>query len=560
MIGSVSSHEKSLSVPAVVAKVRPSVVTILTRGVPATPTQAQSGSGSGVIIDESGYILTNNHLVAGIKSLVVGLSTGRLTPGRVVARDFLLDLALVKITATDLVPATLSPSPVLEIGESVVAIGNPLALKGGSTVTVGVVSAVDRSVLTPDGETLYDLIQTDAAINPGNSGGPLVDLSGHVIGINVAIAPSAQAISYAISMEAIYPHIQSMIVRGSVLRPELGFTPVTITASIMASFGLEGDRGVLALNVEPRGPVAVGGVREWRHHYRRGATSDLQSRGLLALPPTVRRPADPTTGHSKKERPVHDLASESLAVKGCPMSHADGPHQGHDYPGEGKSLSRHLPHKWVRSSGFPNRSPMPRHGHFRNNYRKNGLRRDKGMCCCSLSTRRSIPWAVAPNRHIGTAGRGPPPDRRQPPVGRSRRFDYLPWTGTGRGLSDSQAVTLLLRAEEYVRKLEEVLIHTLSRWGIEGYRLEKKPGVGYVGIMLMRRLPRSESGSIMGSRFTDLRSTSTWIYPLFPISCPAAWHSATSHPWQRSGSPPCRLQSSRNRWRRNSREYSTFNG
>ena len=257
----VPSHEKSLSVPAVVAKVRPSVVTILTRGVPATPAQAQSGSGSGVIIDESGYILTNNHLVAGIKSLVVGLSTGRLTPGRVVARDFLLDLALVKITATDLVPATLNPSPVLEIGESVVAIGNPLALKGGSTVTVGVVSAIDRSVLTPDSETLYDLIQTDAAINPGSSGGPLVDLSGHVIGINVAIAPSAQAISYAISMEAIYPHIQSMIVRGSVLRPDLGFTPVTITASIMASFGLEGDRGVLALNVEPAGSSAVGGLQ-----------------------------------------------------------------------------------------------------------------------------------------------------------------------------------------------------------------------------------------------------------------------------------------------------------
>lgn len=260
-IGSVPSHEKSLSVPAVVAKVRPSVVTILTRGVPATPTQAQSGSGSGVIIDESGYILTNNHLVAGIKSLVVGLSTGRLTPGRVVARDFLLDLTLVKITATDLVPATLSPSPVLEIGESVVAIGNPLALKGGSTVTVGVVSAIDRSVLTPDGETLYDLIQTDAAINPGNSGGPLVDLPGHVIGINVAIAPSAQAISYAISLEAIYPNIQSMIVRGSVLRPDLGFTPVTITASIMASFGLEGDHGVLALNVEPGGLAAVGGLQ-----------------------------------------------------------------------------------------------------------------------------------------------------------------------------------------------------------------------------------------------------------------------------------------------------------
>lgn len=257
----VASTDKTLSVPAVVAKVRPSVVTILTRGVPPGPSQNQSGSGSGVIIDDSGYILTNNHLVTGIKSIVVGLSTGRLTPGRVVARDFLLDLALVKINAQDLIPAELSPRPDLEIGESVVAIGNPLALKGGSTVTVGVVSALDRSVLTPDGETLYDLIQTDAAINPGNSGGPLVDLSGHVIGINVIIAPSAQAISYALSMEAIYPHIQSMMVRGSIYRPDLGFTPVTITPSVMASFGLEGDRGVLALQVDVAKPAGIGGLQ-----------------------------------------------------------------------------------------------------------------------------------------------------------------------------------------------------------------------------------------------------------------------------------------------------------
>jgi S1-C subfamily serine protease len=259
--GAVTTQDKTLSVPAVVAKVRPSVVTILTRGIPATPSQAQSGSGSGVIIDANGYILTNNHLVTGVKSIVVGLSTGRLTPGRVVARDFLLDLALVKINAQDLVPATLSPSPELEIGESIVAIGNPLALKGGSTVTVGVVSALDRSVLTPDGETLYDLIQTDAAINPGNSGGPLVDLSGRVIGINVAIAPSAQAISYAISMDAIYPHIQSMMVRGSIYRPDLGFVPVTVTPSIMATFGLDGDRGVLALQVDSTKPAGAGGLQ-----------------------------------------------------------------------------------------------------------------------------------------------------------------------------------------------------------------------------------------------------------------------------------------------------------
>ncbi len=257
------STDPTLSVPAVVAKVRPSVVTIMTRGTPPSASQhaAPSGSGSGIIIDEAGYILTNNHLVEGVKSLVVGLPTGRMTPGRVVARDFLLDLAIVRISAQDLVAAPLSRKVSLQIGETVIAIGNPLALKGGSTVTVGVVSALDRSVLTPNGETLYDLIQTDAAINPGSSGGPLVDLSGRVVGINVAIAPSAQAISYAISMQAIFPHIQSMIVRGSVLRPDLGFIPVTITPSIAASFTLEADRGVLALQVDPSKPAGQAGLQ-----------------------------------------------------------------------------------------------------------------------------------------------------------------------------------------------------------------------------------------------------------------------------------------------------------
>jgi len=260
------AQERPQSIPAVVAKVRPSVVTILTRGVPAGPSQhvSSSGSGSGIIIDPSGFILTNNHLVEGVKSLVIGLPTGRLTPGRVVARDFLLDLAIVKIVAQDLVPATLGQKASLEIGETVIAIGNPLnplASKGGSSVTAGVVSALGRAVLAPNGETLYDLIQTDAAINPGNSGGPLVDLSGQVVGINVVVDPSAQAISYAIPTEAVYPHIQSMILRGSVSRPDFGFTPVTVTPSLAASFGLEADRGVLALNVDPAKSAGAAGLQ-----------------------------------------------------------------------------------------------------------------------------------------------------------------------------------------------------------------------------------------------------------------------------------------------------------
>lgn len=263
MVGQSAAEERPLSVPAVVAKVRPSVVTILTRGMTGSlsPHTSQSGSGSGIIIDRSGYILTNNHLIEGVKTLVVGLHTGRLTPGRVVARDFLLDLALVKITAEDLLPASLNQTAELEIGETVIAIGNPLALKGGSTVTVGVVSAVDRSVLTPNGETLYNLVQTDAAINPGNSGGPLVNLKGQVIGINVAIAPSAQAISYAIALDAVYAHIQSMVVRGSVSRPDLGFTPITVTPSVAASFGLELDRGILVLNLDASKAAAMSGLQ-----------------------------------------------------------------------------------------------------------------------------------------------------------------------------------------------------------------------------------------------------------------------------------------------------------
>lgn len=254
---------RPMTIPEVVASVRPSVVTVLTRGIPPNPFQHPSppGSGSGLIIDEQGFILTNNHLVEGIKSLVIGLPNGRLTPGRVVGRDFLLDLALIKIEAKDLVAARLGRSSTLQIGETVVAIGNPFVLKGGSTVTVGVVSALDRSILAPNGETLYDLIQTDAAINPGNSGGPLVDLAGRVVGLNAAVAPSAQAISYAISIDAAYPSIQSLLVRGTVLRPDLGFIPVTVTPSIVAGFELDLDRGVLVAQVEPSRAAAQAGLR-----------------------------------------------------------------------------------------------------------------------------------------------------------------------------------------------------------------------------------------------------------------------------------------------------------
>ncbi len=256
MQGTLHAHpheELDLTVPQVVQGVRPSVVTIFTRGVPDHPFQhtPSSSSGSGFVLDLQGHIVTNNHLMNGSTGVVVGLPSGRLTPGRVIAQDFLLDLAIIKITANDLNPALIGKSSALEIGETVVAIGNPFSLKGGSTVTVGVVSALDRAILAPNGETLYDLIQTDAAINPGNSGGPLVNRSGEIIGMNVAIAPSAQAISYALSMDAIYPHLQSMLKSGKVARPDLGMILLTTTPSIIDSFRLSTDRGVVVAQVEP---------------------------------------------------------------------------------------------------------------------------------------------------------------------------------------------------------------------------------------------------------------------------------------------------------------------
>jgi len=252
---------KILSVPDTVAEALPSVVSVMSHGTRVAPFQpVPSGSGSGIII-APGYILTSNHLVTGATRLIIGLHDGRLVPGRVAGRDFLTDLALVKVEIDGLVPAKLGVSSKLRIGETVVAIGNPLALKTGATVSVGVVSGMDRAILPPTGETLYNLIQTDAALNPGSSGGPLVDLSGRVIGINTAVAPAAQNISYAVAIDEAFAVAQSLIVRGNMLRPPLGFVPITITASIVAAFDLDVERGVLVLQVEDNGLAAEAGLR-----------------------------------------------------------------------------------------------------------------------------------------------------------------------------------------------------------------------------------------------------------------------------------------------------------
>ncbi len=255
---------QSTGVPGVVAKVRPAVVNIATRQLSydalLRPVPAQ-GIGSGVIFDARGYVLTNNHVVEGAQQIRVTLPDGRAFPGKLVGADPLTDLAVIKIDGRDLPAARLGDSSKLEVGETVIAIGNPLGLEGGPTVTVGVVSAIARSIEEPGGAGLYDLVQTDAAINPGNSGGPLVRMAGDVIGINTAIIQQAQGIGFAISINSAKPIVQELLAHGRVVRPFIGIVPVSVTPQIASAYDLPVDHGVLVARLDPRGPAARAGMR-----------------------------------------------------------------------------------------------------------------------------------------------------------------------------------------------------------------------------------------------------------------------------------------------------------
>jgi len=248
----------------VAAVVRPAVVSIVFEVTVQSFFQSfpQEGVGSGVIFDARGYILTNNHVVEGASKITVTLPDGRAFDGTVVGRDPDTDLAVVKIAGDNLPVARLGDSAKLRIGEWVIAIGNPLALEGGPTVTVGVVGAVGRSVEEENGATLDDVIQTDAAINPGNSGGPLVNLAGEVVGINTVVAAEAQNIGFAVSVNTAKPVIESILAQGKVIRPYIGVTLLPVTAAVASRYGLSVNQGALITQITPRdGPAAQAGLR-----------------------------------------------------------------------------------------------------------------------------------------------------------------------------------------------------------------------------------------------------------------------------------------------------------
>ncbi len=220
------------------------------------PERRAKSLGTGFIIDTSGLIVTNAHVIAGADDIQVKLSDERELPAKVVGRDTKLDLALLKLeNASGLSAAVLGDSDGLRVGDWVVAIGNPFGL--GHTVTLGITSAKGRSI----GAGPYDaFIQTDASINPGNSGGPLFNLKGEVVGIPTAIRQGAQGIGFAVPSNALKEVLPQLRDKGMVSRGKLGVRIQPLTLELAQGFGLDRPRGALVSNVEPGSASAKAGV------------------------------------------------------------------------------------------------------------------------------------------------------------------------------------------------------------------------------------------------------------------------------------------------------------
>lgn len=225
---------------------------------------AGEGVGSGVLIDNDGHIVTNNHVVSGAKNgeVTVSLSDGSTVTGTVIGADPQTDLAVVKITPPkNIKPIEIGDSDSLQVGEPAIAIGNPLGLEFKGSVTSGVISALARTI--DDQGQRFPLIQTDAAINPGNSGGALINADGELIGINSAkiSKEGVEGMGFAIPINSAKPIIDSIIKNGKVIRPYLGVWAVDKQTAARNNVSYEGD-GLLVVQLDYNGPMAQAGLVE----------------------------------------------------------------------------------------------------------------------------------------------------------------------------------------------------------------------------------------------------------------------------------------------------------
>ena len=222
----------------------------------------QQGQGSGFILSKDGRILTNYHVVQNAQQVEVTLSDKHKYKAQIVLQDKAHDLALLQIQATNLTPAVLSESRDLQVGQNVYAIGNPFGLNG--TMTTGIISSI-RSVREPEGATIENAVQTDAAINPGNSGGPLLNSKGEVIGMNTLIATGgaeqSSGIGFAIPIDTVKAVLSDYTKYGRVRRPSLGIASLAIGPDLAEQIGLPADYGVLVQKVIPGGSAERAGLR-----------------------------------------------------------------------------------------------------------------------------------------------------------------------------------------------------------------------------------------------------------------------------------------------------------
>ena len=218
------------------------------------------GVGSGTIIGEEGYVLTNNHVIQDAERMNVTLWDGKVLKAKLEGSCTAHDTAVVKMEKKgDFTVAEIGDSDKLRVGQRVYAIGNPFGLSGGPTVTSGVISAVKRTIDSERG-LLENLVQTDAAINPGNSGGPLVDLEGKVVAINTAIVPFAQGIGFAIPINSAKQCSDEIVEKGISARPWLGIVGLSLTEEIARYYDLPVDKGVVLTRIMEGSPAERGGL------------------------------------------------------------------------------------------------------------------------------------------------------------------------------------------------------------------------------------------------------------------------------------------------------------
>jgi serine protease Do len=260
-------NDLELASRLVAKRVEPSVVSIFRPGG-----LGREGQGSGVIVDEQGYIVTNYHVVSGAEVIEVQLSDGRRTEASVVGADAMTDLAVLKVDLPDLIAAQWGDSDSLQVGDLVWAIGSPYGLD--QSLTFGIVSAKARRSGSHLTHSLYqEYLQSDAAVNPGNSGGPLVNIEGQVVGINAAIFGAAyQGISFAIPSSLAREKYEELRTKGWVDRAWLGIAPGEVPDAIRERLGLELGEGVYVGRVEPGAPAARAGIHrgdvilKWNDH------------------------------------------------------------------------------------------------------------------------------------------------------------------------------------------------------------------------------------------------------------------------------------------------------